>query len=212
MRGRKRKRELILELREAHPEWSYRQIADSAGSTRVSVISVIRDAKDPEARREIARRCARKMRANAEGADRVRLARTKWRAENPEKDNAATRRWRANNRKRWNDYFKRRNSTPEGRIALAVRNATRRIVIAGGVKPAGSLALLGAPPCQVRQYVEALFQPGMSWDNHGEWHLDHVRPIASFDLADPEQVRACAHYTNLQPLWAFDNLSKGARR
>ena len=52
----------------------------------------------------------------------------------------------------------------------------------------------------------------MSWDNHGYdgWHVDHIRPCASFDLTDEEQVRKCFHYTNLQPLWAKDNLRKGS--
>ena len=48
----------------------------------------------------------------------------------------------------------------------------------------------------------------MSWENMGEWHLDHIRPCASFDLTDPDQQRQCFHYSNLQPLWASDNLSK----
>jgi len=52
----------------------------------------------------------------------------------------------------------------------------------------------------------------MSWDNHGEWHIDHKQPLASFDLTDPDQFRAAAHYSNMQPLWASENLSKHARQ
>jgi len=54
----------------------------------------------------------------------------------------------------------------------------------------------------------------MSWDNYGYrgWHIDHIRPCASFDLTDPEQQRECFHYTNLQPLWWQDNLRKGTGR
>ena len=79
------------------------------------------------------------------------------------------------------------------------------------VKSDKTLELLGASVTFVKKYLESLFQPGMSWDNYGEWHVDHIIPCASFDLNDPEQQKKCFHYTNLQPLWAADNIAKGAR-
>jgi len=51
----------------------------------------------------------------------------------------------------------------------------------------------------------------MSWDNYGEWHVDHKRPCASFDLSKLKEQRVCFHYMNLQPLWAAENLSKGTK-
>ena len=51
----------------------------------------------------------------------------------------------------------------------------------------------------------------MSWDNHGEWHIDHIKPISLFDLTKIEEQQICFHYTNLQPLWAKENISKGGR-
>jgi len=51
----------------------------------------------------------------------------------------------------------------------------------------------------------------MTWDNYGEWHIDHKRPLASFDLSDPQQLKDACHYTNLQPMWAKDNLKKGSK-
>ena len=78
------------------------------------------------------------------------------------------------------------------------------------VKKGTSLELLGTSIEEARLFIESQFKEGMNWDNwaHDGWHLDHIRPCASFDLTDPEQQRQCFHYTNLQPLWAEDNLRK----
>lgn len=70
--------------------------------------------------------------------------------------------------------------------------------------------LLGCTISEYKLYMEGLFQPGMNWDNntHTGWHIDHIKPLASFDLADEKQLYAAFHYTNTQPLWASDNLKK----
>lgn len=74
-----------------------------------------------------------------------------------------------------------------------------------------TLELVGAGIAQVKKHLEAQFKPGMNWENHGKlgWHIDHITPCAKFDLSDPEQQKKCFHYTNLQPLWWQENLSKG---
>lgn len=48
----------------------------------------------------------------------------------------------------------------------------------------------------------------MTWENHGKWHMDHIKPCSSFDLTDPEEQKLCNHYSNLQPLWDYENLQK----
>lgn len=60
-------------------------------------------------------------------------------------------------------------------------------------------------------YLENLFQEGMSWDNYGfkGWHIDHIKPISAFDPLNEDDLNKMSHYTNLQPLWAKDNLIKG---
>jgi hypothetical protein len=71
---------------------------------------------------------------------------------------------------------------------------------------------LGCSIYELKSYLESRFQPGMSWDNYGEeWHLDHVIPLSWFDLSDNKQFSRACHYTNLQPLWAENNFSKGDR-
>lgn len=76
-----------------------------------------------------------------------------------------------------------------------------------------TIDLLGCTISELRQHLENRFIGGMTWENHGlhGWHIDHIRPCASFDLTQPAQQRECFHYLNLQPLWAKDNMSKSAK-
>jgi hypothetical protein len=76
-----------------------------------------------------------------------------------------------------------------------------------------ALELLGCSIEFFRQYIADRFVAGMSWENHGRytWHIDHIIPCASFDLTKEEEQKKCFHYTNLQPLFAFENISKGAK-
>lgn len=78
-------------------------------------------------------------------------------------------------------------------------------------KDSTSLELMGCTLEIVIQHIENQFQEGMSWENwaHDTWHIDHIRPCASFDLTNESELRECFHYTNLQPLWANENMSKG---
>lgn len=78
-------------------------------------------------------------------------------------------------------------------------------------KIARTVVLLGMEMAEFMAYMEEKFLPGMSWDNYGEWEIDHRRPVVSFDLTDPAQQAACFHYSNLQPLWRTDNRRKAAK-
>ena len=107
---------------------------------------------------------------------------------------------------------KRRRTLQDADYRLA-NNLRRRLgnALNGRSKAAPTLELLGCSVARCRAHLEKQFVGGMSWDNRADWHIDHIRPIASFNLADPVQQRICFHYTNLQPLWARDNLAKGAK-
>lgn len=104
------------------------------------------------------------------------------------------------NRYRENENYRLRKN-----LAMRITNA-----LAKGIKSAKTLALLGCSIEFLRQYLENQFLPGMNWCNYKKtgWHVDHIKPCAKFDLTNPAQQLECFHYTNLQPLWAVDNLRK----
>ena len=81
----------------------------------------------------------------------------------------------------------------------------------GQVKSKRTMELLGCTIDELWIHMESKFTEGMTKENYGKWHVDHIMPCASFDLSDPEQQAKCFHYTNLQPLWALDNIKKGNR-
>lgn len=76
-------------------------------------------------------------------------------------------------------------------------------------------SIVGFSVIELRQRLESLFQPGMTWDNYGwrGWHIDHIRPVSSFNFesTDDPEFKECWALTNLQPLWAADNMKKGAK-
>ncbi len=82
----------------------------------------------------------------------------------------------------------------------------------GIVKSNQLTELIGCTVAELKKHMGSQFKDGMNWDNYGVygWHIDHIKPCAVFDLKDIEQQKECFHYTNLQPLWAKDNLNKGA--
>ena len=86
------------------------------------------------------------------------------------------------------------------RLRTRVRNALN-----GNSKSVSTIELLGCTPEHARFHIENQFTEGMTWDNI---HVDHIQPCASFDLEDQNEQRKCFHYTNLQPLFASDNLRK----
>lgn len=120
-----------------------------------------------------------------------------WRDANPDKVRGAQRR-----------HFQ---TSPTRRLTERLRNRIYQALV-GLTKSRHSADLLGCSIDELKSWLSGWFQPGMSWENYGQWHIDHRFPCASFNLADPEQQRRCFHYLNLQPLWAKDNLSKGSKK
>ena len=113
-------------------------------------------------------------------------------------------------RNKYHAHFNYRLETClRGRVGVALRR--KKINITS--KATSTMKLVGCTIEELWRHLEKNFKPGMTKENYGyrTWHIDHIMPCSSFDLSDPEQQKKCFHYTNLQPLWAFDNISKGAK-
>src|ERR1051326_9408232 len=136
----------------------------------------------------------------------------RWNELHPEIVQQAKERERAQTRTATREYMRKRRATePEYKILCLRRARAKAALRVRNAKKADKThALLGCTPKELRLHLEKQFQPGMTWANHGlyGWHMDHIRPCASFDLTDPEQQRQCFHYTNLQPMWAMENWRK----
>ena len=139
------------------------------------------------------------------------------RLRNLERARKSVRDWGRRNRKSIRAYLNNRYYTdPEFNLVRKLRRRISSALRKSYLRPkksASSIALLGCTFAQVKEHIEKQFTAGMTWSKcfNGEIHFDHVRPCSSYDLTDPAQQRACFHYTNLQPLWAKDNLQKGDR-
>ena len=120
------------------------------------------------------------------------------------------RKWRVEHREHLREKQRERYRTDvEYRLRQNIRSRIKDTIKKNKSVP----EYIGCSIEELKAYLESKFQPGMTWDNYGRggWHIDHIRPLSSFNLSDPEQLRLAYHYTNLQPLWAKDNLTKGAR-
>jgi hypothetical protein len=137
-----------------------------------------------------------------------------------EQINAKQREYRKNNKDKFKFYYltngkkrhkERYKSDLNYRITFNLRGRLHSALKIKKIKQtAPSLELIGCTVGELRVYIEAQFMPGMSWENyrHNTWHIDHIKPVNTFNLTDPEQQKECFHYTNLRPLWAKDNLKR----
>ena len=131
--------------------------------------------------------------------------------ENAERLRANNTAYRKGNRDKIRNYRRKYRTRLEQRIKRGQRkrliNALKSV---GKRKIYSIIKYIGCTAPELKQYLENQFRDGMSWNNYGEWHIDHIRPVSSFDLTEEEDQMKCFHYTNLQPLWAKENLEKGA--
>jgi HNH endonuclease. len=117
------------------------------------------------------------------------------------------------NKKKRAAYRKEKNRTDlNSRIAKNLRTRMWD-AIKDGPKVGSAVGGLCCSIDEFKAKIAKFFEPGMTWDDTwgngpGKWHLDHIIPLSWFDLTNEEQFQSAAHYSNYQPLWAHDNLSK----
>lgn len=144
--------------------------------------------------------------------------RKRWESENKDRVTASKTKYRDNNRDRVRksarEYVGRRRDADDNyRLRSALRSRIHAALNSKGVrKLSRTELLLGCTIQFLRGYLEARFQPGMTWENYGTWHVDHIMPCDAYDLRDTAQQMACFNYKNLQPLWGSENVRKGAKR
>jgi hypothetical protein len=156
-----------------------------------------RHAADPERRR------SRERQQYAQSPDKKRQQAAEWAARNPE-------RYRANMRE---FYRRKRQADPMYRLRSSV-SAYVYWCLRSGKGGRRTEELLGYSIATLRLHLERQFERGMTWDNYGEWHVDHILPVASFNFTSPDDpdFRACWAMTNLRPMWAADNIRKSDKR
>ena len=115
-------------------------------------------------------------------------------------------------RERNKEYYKKWHGAPRQRLRHNIANQIRmRLSKRLLVKTKKTFEMLAFTLDELVTHIESLFLPGMTWDNYGQWHIDHVIPDKSFDYSDKDQFAKCWALTNLQPLWAHDNLVKNGK-
>lgn len=121
--------------------------------------------------------------------------------------------YRKANKETYNAYRRQLQSTKEATdINFRLRRRLRTRVyhaLTGYQKAATTMELVGCSLEDLKMYLEAQFEPGMTWENYGQWHVDHVYPLAWVDLSDSAAQRKAFNYLNLRPLWALENVSAG---
>lgn len=165
---------------------------------------------------------------------KIKIQRKIYRKQHPEKVKASKQRYYQNHKtdiqKHNKDYYKhntdkiielqykyKKNRLKTDPTFKILENYRTRLNAAYKVKNIKklhkSIDLLGCSPLQLQQHLEKQFRAGMNHSNYGfkGWHMDHITPCSSFDLNNIEDSKKCFHYTNIQPLWWYENLEKSDR-
>ncbi len=145
--------------------------------------------------------------------EEISMYQQKYRKDNLEMISKQKSKWQKKHRDKINQQRKyRKQNDPLFKMSCNLRSRLNA-AIKNNYKSGSAVRDLGCSIDFLKIHLEQQFQEGMTWDNWNKtgWHIDHVKPLASFDLTSREELLKACHYTNLQPLWAEENLSKGCK-
>lgn len=151
-----------------------------------------------------------------ENKEYVRIRRKKYRHKNSDKIKKSLKIYGKNNREKLNKYLvsyrkERSKIDPDFEVSISMQRILHRVIRqTTSMKDKRTHEILGYTAKDLRKHLESKFLPGMSWKNRSEWHIDHIKPVSAFitdGINDPAIINAL---DNLQPLWAEDNMRKGA--
>ena len=144
-------------------------------------------------------------------AEILKQKHNEYRANNRERARRWQKRYSAANHSKINDSLReRRRNDPFRRLRDAIRGSIRAYLGSKKTRRSATFEIVGCTPDFLRGHLEKQFKDGMTWENYGPyWHVDHRIPLASGN--SPEEIMGLSHWTNLQPLTAFENISKGAK-
>ncbi len=169
--------------------------------------------RNPEKRKETIKKYYENNKEKTKEKDKVRFL------ENPEKIRAIklksyhknkTKDKQIDRRRKYRKY--KRKTDEKYKLADATRSRIKFYLQRNNItKKNKTFDIVGCTPEFLKEHIEKKFKEGMSWDNYGfyGWHIDHIKPLSSAKT-DEELYKLC-HYSNLQPLWANENLSKGSK-
>jgi hypothetical protein len=134
----------------------------------------------------------------------------KYRENNPDKIRKSIKKWQENNVEKSKSYKLKYKQSSKSKMTESVRRRIKKYLLIKNItKKNTTFGIVGCTPNELKIHLKSQFTTGMSWDNYGlyGWHIDHKVPLSSAK-SEEELLKLC-HYSNLQPLWAEDNLKKG---
>lgn len=181
----------------------------SVCEAQLPITSFTKDAYRPDGLKHLCRKCTSVQHARWKSANPS--YRKEYHERNKDREHTRNNNYARTHREQIRQtHAERYRNDPQYKAAYLLRGRLRN-ALGGTAKSDSTKALLGCNWYQFQEWMRYQFLPGMTWANHGKvWHLDHVIPIAAFDLRIADEQQKCFHWTNFQPLYAEDNLRKNS--